>query len=235
MLQTAEEPVREHGTKTDAQIQRDVLEELKWDTRVVPTHVGVEVNGGMVVLTGHVDNFAERTAAQEAAHRVSGVLDVVNDIVVKLPGTNRRDDADLLRDVRHALEHDVAVPSDKIRATVTDGGVTLEGSVDYWSQLEDAAGCIRNLAGVRQIRNLIVVMPPLVSLQTLRKQLERALERHATSVAEHVQLEVSGTTVTLKGRVPSTRERRIVEGAVRNTPGVKEVDNQIAVQSTSPS
>jgi osmotically-inducible protein OsmY len=219
----------------DAQIQREVLQELKWDARVVHTHIGVEVDDGMVVLTGHVDSYAERAAAQEVAHRVSGVHDVANDIVVKLPGASGRDDADLLRDVRHALENDELVPHAKIHATVSDGAVTLEGTLCYVSQQEQALRCIRALSGVRQIENLIVVETPAVAIQTLRTALEHALERDAVSVAEGVHLEVCGCAVILTGRVPSTRERRVVEDAVRATRGVKQVDNRLEVQSASPS
>ena len=65
--------------RTDAQFQQDVLQELRWDTRVKETDVGVEVDRGIVTLTGKVDSWAARLAAQDAAHRVAGVLDVAND------------------------------------------------------------------------------------------------------------------------------------------------------------
>ena len=68
--------------KTDSEIQQGVLRELKWDTRVEETEVGVGVNRGVVTLTGTVSSWAKKMAAQEAAHRVAGVLDVANDIQV---------------------------------------------------------------------------------------------------------------------------------------------------------
>ena len=116
-------------TKTDSQIQQDVLRELKWDTRVEETDVGVEVDRAVVTLTGTVSSYAKRMAAQEAAHRVAGVLDVVNDIQVHLPGSLARTDTEIAQAVRHALEWDVVVPDTQIRSTVSDGWVTLEGDV----------------------------------------------------------------------------------------------------------
>ena len=146
--------------KTDSEIQQAVLQELKWDTRVEETDVGVEVDAGVVTLTGTVSSWAKRLAAQEAAHRVAGVLDVANDIQVKMSGDLRRTDTDIAHAVRHALEWNVFVPEEHIRSTVADGWVTLEGNVDYWSQREDADEAVRRLAGVRGVTNKIEVTPP---------------------------------------------------------------------------
>jgi osmotically-inducible protein OsmY len=219
--------------KADSQIQRDVLDELKWDTRVKETDVGVEVKVGTVTLTGTVDSWTARLAAQEAAHRVSGVLDVANDIQVKLPGSYERDDTDVAKAVRTALEWDVLVPHERIRTTVSKGIVTLEGKVDYWSQYDDAARAIRNIAGVREVKNQITVEPslPRVSPQTVRSAIESALERHAERAASHVQIAVTDGKVILSGEVPSWAERNAVEGAVRGTPGVWRVDNRLRIDA----
>src|ERR1700737_4224781 len=83
------------GTKTDAEIQRDVLDELKWDARVQPNEIGVAVKDGIVTLIGWVDSFTKRWAAEEAARRVRGVKAVANDIEVKLPISAERTDADI--------------------------------------------------------------------------------------------------------------------------------------------
>jgi osmotically-inducible protein OsmY len=217
--------------KSDSQIQRDVLEELKWDTRVKETDVGVEVHDAIVTLTGTVESWTARLAAQAAAHRVSGVLDVANDVMVKLPGSYERNDTDIAEAVRAALEWDVLVPQERIQTTVASGVVTLEGKVDLWSQYDDAARCVRNLAGVREVKNLITVEPavPSLSAQTVRRTIEDALERHAEHAAKHVRIAVMDGKVTLSGDVPSWAERNAVEEAVRATPGVRNVDNQVRI------
>jgi len=219
--------------KSDSQIQREVLDELKWDTRVKETDVGVEVNAGIVTLTGTVDSWTARLAAQEAAHRVTAVHDVANDIQVELPGSSKRNDTDVAKAVRTALEWDVLVPQERILTTVSNGIVTLEGTVDFWSQYDDAARCIRNLAGVREVVNRILVAPsvPRVSPQGVRTAIEKALERHAEHAAKHVQIAVTEGKVILSGDVPSWAERNTVEGAVRGTPGVLEVESQLRIHA----
>jgi hypothetical protein len=126
--------------KSDTQIHHDVLEELKWDSPVDETEVGVQVAGGVVTLTGTVTSWAKRVAAQEAARRVIGVLDVANDIAVKVPGGFMRSDTEIAQAVRQALEWDVFVPNERITSTVTDGWVTLEGPVERGSQRDGGAG-----------------------------------------------------------------------------------------------
>jgi osmotically-inducible protein OsmY len=215
--------------KTDPQIQRDVREELKWDTRIKATDIGVEVREGIVSLTGTVDSWTERLSAQEAAHRVSGVLDVVSHIRIKLPDSLERDDADLARAIRHALEWDVTVPHDRIRTTVSQGVVTLEGSVDFWAHRDDAERCVRHLTGVVEMRNLIVVeaQPSNVSAHRVRIAISGALERRADRAARGVHVAIVDGKVTLTGEVASWVERTAIEDAVRRTPGVCKVDNLI--------
>jgi osmotically-inducible protein OsmY len=155
--------------KSDAQIHQDVLRELRWDSRVEETEVGVEVDQGVVTLTGTVASYAKKLAAQDAAHRVTGVLDVANDIHVRVPGSPGRTDTEIAQVVRRALEWDVEVPHTRITSTVADGVVTLAGEVDRLSEREDAARAMRYLEGVRGITNLIVVRPPTVQLVAVNK------------------------------------------------------------------
>ena len=217
--------------KTDAQIHQDVIEELRWDSRVSETDVGVEVDDGIVTLTGTVDSWPARLAAADAAHRVSGVLDVANEVVVRLPGSMERTDADIARAAREALERDVFVPSDRIRTTVTAGVVTLEGTVESWTDYEDTARAIAHLGGVREVKNNLVVEPPVVPKDAVRQAIVGALARHAAHAAKHVSIAIVDGSVILAGFVPSWAERRAIEGAVRGTRGVKKVDNRLRIHA----
>lgn len=219
--------------KTDSQIQQDVLQELKWDTRVEETEVGVEVDGGVVTLTGVVSSWAKRTAAQEAAHRVAGVLDVANDLQVRLPGAGRTD-TDVAQAVRDALEWDVFVPHEQIRSTVSDGAVTLEGEVEHWNQRADAEEAVRKLEGVRLVTNRIQVRPARVSEPVVRKAIEDALERHIEREARRIQLDIEEGRVTLSGTVRSWAERQAAVGAVRGTPGVQRVEDHLRIEPYGP-
>jgi len=149
--------------RSDSDIQREVLRELEWDPHLREAEVGVAVDRGIVTLSGAVTSSEKRQAAQEAAHRVHGVLDVANDIELKPPGSGRTD-ADIARAVRDALEWDVCVPNDRIRSTVSSGRVVLEGQVDTGRQREDATKAIRDLAGIVSIVNLIEVGIPKSSV-----------------------------------------------------------------------
>jgi osmotically-inducible protein OsmY len=212
--------------KTDREIHRDVLEELKWDPRVDETDVGVEVDRGVVTLTGTVTGWAKRLAAQEAARRVAGVLDVANDIVVKTPGSLTRTDTEIAQAVRQALQWDVFVPDEHITSTVTNGCVTLEGTVDRLTQRDDAERAVRNLTGVITVINRIAVRPSQID-EKAERAIERALERRAERQAQRIRVEVQNGIATVTGTVGSWAERRAVLGAVRATPGVRDVKDEL--------
>ena len=215
---------------TDTQIHHDVLEELKWDSRVDETEVGIEVDNGVVTLTGTVSSWAKRLAAQEAARRVIGVLDVANDINIKVPGGSARTDTEIAQAVRHALEWDVFVPDEKISSTVSDGWVTLEGALDRWSQRDDAERAVRNLTGVRGVINKITLNVTKPVTEDVRKAIERVLERRAEREARKIRVEVQNGAVTLTGTVHSWAERKSVLAAARFTPGVRSIEDRLRVE-----
>jgi osmotically-inducible protein OsmY len=217
-------------TKTDAQIHHDVLEELKWDSRVDETEVGVQVASGVVTLTGTVTSWAKRVAAQEAAHRVIGVRDVANDIKVKVAGGLTRTDTEIAQAVRQALEWDVFVPEEKITSTVADGWVTLDGAVDRWSQRYDAERAVRNLTGVKFVVNRISVKPTKPVPEDVRRAIEQALERRAEREARRIRVDVKDGVATLMGTVHSWAERKSVVAAARFTPGVQMVEDRLRTE-----
>ena len=171
------EPMR----KSDTEIQQAVVRELGWDTRISPTEVGVQVKNGVVTLAGMVDSWAKRAAAEQAAHRVFGVLDVANDLEVQLTGVGAaRSDTDIAQSVRHALEWDVTVPDKAIRSTVSKGVVTLEGTVGFWSERSDAERAIEKIFGVKAVVNRIEVRPPVRAEAAQEEQLP--VERPTSTV-----------------------------------------------------
>jgi len=216
--------------KSDTQIHHDVLEELKWDSRVDETEVGVQVDGSVVTLTGTVTSWAKRVAAQEATRRVIGVLDVANDIKVKVPGGLARTDTEIAQAVRQVLEWDVFVPEEQITSIVTDGWVTLEGTVERWSQREDAERAVRNLTGVKIVVNKITVKPAKPVTGDVRKAIEEALERRAEREARQIRVDVRDGTVTLTGPVHSWAEHKSVLAAARFTPGVHTVEDHLRTE-----
>lgn len=213
--------------KTDSDIQEAVLRELAWSSRVSATEVGVEVRRGIVTLTGNVDSLAKRLAAQEAAHRVAGVLDVANELrVVPLTVIT---DTDIAQAVRRTLEWDVFVPDRRIRSTVSGGVVTLEGDVDAVEQRDDAERAIRNLRGVRRVVNELRVRGARVVPEEVKRAITDALQRHAAREARAIAVDVDDGTVVLTGRVESAEERIAVIGAARGARGVRAIDDRLSV------
>jgi osmotically-inducible protein OsmY len=215
-------------TRTDAQIQGDVLAELKWEPRVQPNEIGVAVKDGVVTLTGWVDSYTKRWAAEEAAHRVRGVKAVANDIEVKLSSDDERTDPDIAAAAVRALEWDAFIPMDKLDVTVSRGWVTLKGEVEWQYQKEDAERVVRRLAGVTGVTNLITVTPR-VAASELKQRIEQALLRSVETDAKGITVDVDGDAVILKGTVRSWAERQEAEREAWAAPGVASVDNRITI------
>jgi osmotically-inducible protein OsmY len=216
-------------TRTDAQIQSDVLAELKWDARVNPNEIGVTVKDGVVTLMGWVDSYLKRWAAEDAAHRVRGVKAVANDIEVRLGVSSERSDADIAAAAVRVLEWDAFVPVDRIDVTVSKGWVTLKGEVEWQYQKQDAERVIRRLSGVKGVTNLITVKP-YVAPSDIKSKIEQALVRSAELDAKRITVDVVGSKVILKGTVRSWAEREEAERQAWLAPGVTSVDNRITIE-----
>ena len=206
-----------------------MLRELKWDSRISWAQIGVEVRDGVVKLSGAVSSYAKKSAAQQAAHRVAGVLDVANDIEVKPTGAFARTDSDIAKAVRHTLEWDALVPDERLRSTVSDGWVTLEGDVDIWREREDAEKAVLKLAGVVGVLNMIRILPKAIDPKELREEIEDALDRRAEREADRLRIEVKDGAVELWGRVHSWREKRAVLGSIGHMTGVLAVKEHLRI------
>jgi len=214
--------------KGDTEIDAAVTKELEWDPRVDSKAIAVSVKNGVVTLAGFVDSYAKKLAACDAAHAVAGVLDVADQIQVKPAGTLKAD-AEISQAVRSALMWDVFVPDTRIKSTVSNGWVTLEGDVDYTYERTDAVHAIERLAGVRGVTNLIVVKPARADAVQIRMAIEGALSRRAQREAKAINIKVERNTVRLSGVVQSKAEKHAIERVALNTPGVTKVENAIEI------
>jgi osmotically-inducible protein OsmY len=214
--------------KSDIQLRSDVLAELAWDPAVDANEVGVIVREGVVTLTGQLDSYAQKFAAERAVLRVAGVRGLAVDLGVKLPASHERSDADIALAVQHALQWSALVPQGKIQAMVEKGHVTLRGDVAWEFQRAAAEGAVRNLLGVVAVANM-VKLSPQASPAVVEKGIHEALARQADRAARHVEVAVKGSTVRLTGHVHSWAERDAVQGAAWAAPGVTTIVNELVV------
>jgi osmotically-inducible protein OsmY len=215
--------------KTSAQLQSDVRSELAWDPRVDDKNINVVVTGGVATLSGTVPTFADRFAAERAAERVFGIRSVANELAVAVPVHYERSDTDIAHAVVNALSWDVEVPDTRIKSSVSNGVVRLDGDVDFRYQREAAAKAVRNLAGVKEVINAITVSPKSVSAADVSQSIKQALERRADRTADRINVQTVGGVVTLSGSVGSIGDRRAAEGAAWSAPGVTDVRDDLAI------
>ena len=215
--------------RSDRDLKRRILRELKWDSRISWGTINVEVDDGVATLGGSVPSYAQKVAAQEAAHRVVGVLDVANDIEVNPSDGLVRSDTELAHAVRSALEWDALVPDDQIQSTVSAGWITLEGEVNNGRERTDAEKVIRRLTGVVGVINKITIRKQVVDESRLREEIENALETRADRQTERLRIEVHDGAVDLWGRVHSWQEKRAIIGSLAHAPGVTQLKDHLRI------
>jgi osmotically-inducible protein OsmY len=212
----------------DHDLQKSVLAELSWEPSVTAAHIGVTANEGVVTLTGHVESFAEKHAAEMAARRVKGVKAVAEEIEVRLAFDTRRNDTEIAAAAIERLAWDVAIPRDAVTVKVENGWVTLTGQVDWHYQHEAAEQNIRPLFGVVGVSNQIAIKPR-VDTRNIGDDIMHALHRSWFFDPKTITVTADRGTVRLSGTVRSVHERQVAATTAWAAPGTTAVENDIVI------
>jgi osmotically-inducible protein OsmY len=215
--------------KSGIQLQQDVLDEFAWDPQLDPADVGVEVDAGVVTLTGTVDSYVSKIAAERAAKRVDGVRAIANNITVRKVGAQT--DTDIAKAAATAVEANSLLPVGAIDITVNNGKVTLTGQVSWEYQRTSALNTVQNIAGVRDVLNLLTIEQPSISPVEIKSGIERALVRAAELDADHIHVRGEDGHVWLTGTVHTWAAKQAAADAAWRAKGVTRVTNEIEVHA----
>lgn len=218
--------------KTDIEIQNDVIAELKWEAKINgirPAEIGVAVKDGIVTLTGTLDTYSKKLAAENAAMRVGGVKAVVNNTEVKILDIFSKSDTDIAEAIINKIKWSATIPQDSIKVKVEHGWVTLEGEVPWEFEKLSAKALIEDLRGVKGVTNNIRVVSKSPTTTELKQKITDAIQRGANKDADKIKVSQIGNKVILTGMVRSYAEKKDAEYAVWSAPGVSEVENKIEV------
>ena len=214
-------------TTADRALRDTVVQQLDWDSQVDASAIGVTAQAGVVTLTGFIDTYAGKLAAERAVKRVRGVHAVANDLRVRL--RYDRTDADIAADAAKALALRATL-ADAVQVAVHNGHVTLTGEVPTLFRSAVAEKAVRHVLGLKGVVNRIHVTPA-ASTADVTRQIVRALHREADLYARGIDVTVSGHTAVLTGRVRTWHEREAAGNAAMHATGITHVDNRIAVNS----
>jgi osmotically-inducible protein OsmY len=212
----------------DTQLQSSVLAELKWRPSVDSAHIGVTADDGIVTLTGQVQHYTEKLAAENAAKDVLGVKGIANDIKVEPEGSLKQSDKDIATAAIAALKWDYEVPDGKVKVVVNDGWITLDGTVDWQFQRDAADRCVRYLLGVVGVTNKISIKPSAKWID-VKTKIEDAFRRNADLDARRISVVTSDGRVTLTGTVRTWSERDAAVSSAWAAPGVTRVEDDLVI------
>lgn len=215
-------------TKTDGQVQHDVIAELEWEPSVDHADIGVAVNDGVVTLSGYVKNYPQKMAAEKAAKRVSGVKAIAEEIKVRFASDPKTADHEIAKRILDIFAWNVSIPDEKVKVKVEHGWVTLTGIVDWFYQSNEARKVVGQVSGVLGVSNLLEVRNVPTS-RDVKDRIMAAFKRQADLDAGTVTVVTDGGTVRLGGKVRAWNERGIAERAAWSAPGVTKVEDNIVV------
>jgi len=215
--------------KTNEILRKEVQDSIRWEPLLNTTDIGVIVSDGIVTLTGRVDSYYKKKEAEKTAKNIGGVKAVVDDIEVIIDKERQKNDTDIAIDVINALHHNWSVPDEKIKVTVDNGWVTLEGILKWEFEREAAQNAIKYLQGIRGVTNKLKLQSTIDDAIE-KKHVEAALRRNWSIDCDKINVRVLGNMITLSGVVNSIYQKEAAERITYKTPGVWFVENLLEVR-----
>jgi osmotically-inducible protein OsmY len=217
--------------RSDEQIKLDVIDQLKWDSRVDVSEIFVAVAGGSVKLTGAVPTRRMHEIAGMDALDVEGVKYMNNELKVRYRSNAvPPSDSQIVQNIEKMLSWDPDIDAEHIKVAAEAGNVTLEGSVDaMWKKLK-AEEISSNLNGVFEVVNKLAVVPTGIYIdQIISEGITGALERNIHVDVQDIAIQVENQIVTLSGNVTSWKAYHAARDAALYTPGVIQIQNNLVV------
>lgn len=219
---------------TDAQVQAAVQKQLS-NKKFSDVHV--QVQDGVVHLTGQVARFADKEDAQKRVEKMHEGSSIRNDIDVT--GGGNISDAELFQKLSKQLVYDrqgyASYPFNSLTLQVHDGVVTVGGVVVEPVDKDSALGLLKNAPGVRGVVDHIQVAPLSPSDNRIRADEYRAIygypqfSRYAINPAKPIRIVVLNGHVVLTGVVDSKADHDIAGIRANQVPGVFSVQNELQV------
>lgn len=212
----------------DKTLRQFIIDELDFEPSIDAANIGVAVEKGVVTLTGHVANYAEKIAAERAVKRVKGVKAIAQEIEVRFSNQPKRSDDEIAQRALDILTWSVQVPADSIQVKVEKGWITLTGAVEWQYQKQAAESAVRHLSGILGVSNMIGIEPHVAAADVHRKIMD-SLKRNAEVEADSIRVVVDNGKVILEGKVKAWYERNLAERAAWSAPGVKAVEDRLSI------
>ncbi len=214
--------------KSDVDFEKEILDELAWDSRIPDCDIVVRVCNGVATLTGHLDTYAEKIAVKSAVEKVLGLHTLILNVSVTPPKIHQRTDTEIAAAIEHVFSWSTPVSREKVRITVNDGWINLSGELDWNFERRAVEKLIRPLKGVVGITNNISLKSHVIP-QSISNRIKETLHKQVSQKAPNIDIYVDGSIITLRGQVQSLAEKNAMEGTTWSAPGVSKVNSQLTI------